>query len=240
MHGVTSRHLGLALISSLLVLLLLSSQYYHEPPFVRAESSHDASVNAAAAYAFGMVVAAKAAEMGLSEGDFRAGISAQFAGSAEFDLQTAGNMVQNYQKLVDDKLKEASLAEARAFFAENGEKEGVSTTPSGLQYKITKPGSGVQPDANDKVFVNYVGKYLNGDTFDTNLRGENSKPVSFKLNGVIKGWGEGMQLVGVGARATFWIPQDLGYGAKSPPGMPKYSLLVFEVELIGVEKVPDR
>jgi FKBP-type peptidyl-prolyl cis-trans isomerase len=136
------------------------------------------------------------------------------------------------------KLKEAQgqaiKMEGENFLAENAKSDGITTTESGLQYKHTIVGTGISPDANDEVTVHYRGTLLNGKEFDSSLkRGE---PISFPLNGVIRGWTEGLQLMKEGGKTTFYIPQELAYGARPAPGgaIPPYSALIFEVELIKV------
>jgi len=125
--------------------------------------------------------------------------------------------------------------EGAAFLAKNGKEEGVVTTASGLQYKILKQGDGAKPTAEDTVKVHYHGTLLSGKVFDSSVdRGE---PISFPLNGVIKGWTEGVQLMPVGSKFKFFIPSDLAYGdggagADIGPG----STLIFEVELLEIEK----
>lgn len=113
------------------------------------------------------------------------------------------------------------------------------TTPSGLQYVITKKGDGIRPKKGDKVVVHYTGKLADGSVFDSSV--ERGKPFSFKLGAgqVIKGWDEGIALLQVGDKATFTIPSELGYGERgSPPVIPANATLIFEVELIDVvEKV---
>ena len=117
------------------------------------------------------------------------------------------------------------------FFAENGKKEGVKTTASGLQYKVIKSGAGKTPKNTDTVKVHYHGTLLNGTVFDSSVqRGE---PISFPLNRVIPGWTEGLQLMKVGDKFKFEIPPNLAYGANPPtPKIPPNSTLVFEVELL--------
>ena len=136
------------------------------------------------------------------------------------------------------KLKEqqaqAAKAAGEAFLADNAQKEGINTTSSGLQYIHTEEGNGASPDANDEVTVHYRGTLLDGTEFDSSFkRGE---PISFPLNGVIKGWTEGLQLMKEGGKTTFFIPQDLAYGARPAPGgaIPPYAALIFDVELIKV------
>jgi len=121
------------------------------------------------------------------------------------------------------------------FLADNKSKPGVKTTPSGLQYSVISEGTGPKPTASSTVKVHYTGKLIDGTTFDSSVdRGE---PVEFPLNGVIKGWTEGVQLMNKGAKYRFYIPQQLAYGPSSPTELiPPYSVLIFEVELLDIEK----
>jgi len=121
------------------------------------------------------------------------------------------------------------------FMKENATKEGVKTTASGLQYKILKEGEGKSPKATDTVSVHYRGTLLDGKEFDSSYkRGE---PAEFPLNGVIKGWTEGLQLLKEGGKAILYIPPALGYGARGTPGGPigPNETLTFEVELVKVK-----
>src|ERR1043165_1746505 len=109
------------------------------------------------------------------------------------------------------------------------------TTASGLKYQVLKKGDGsVSPKATDTVKVHYHGTLLNGTVFDSSV--QRGQPISFPLNGVIKGWTEGLQLMKVGDKFKFEIPPNLAYGANSPsPKIPPNSTLVFEVELLGIQ-----
>ena len=111
----------------------------------------------------------------------------------------------------------------------------IITTASGLKYQVLKHGAGtVSPKATDTVKVHYEGKLLDGTVFDSSV--ERGEPISFPLNGVIRGWTEGLQLMKVGDKFKFEIPANLAYGANSPsPAIPPNSTLVFEVELLGIE-----
>ncbi|MBR1996526.1 MAG: FKBP-type peptidyl-prolyl cis-trans isomerase, partial [Paludibacteraceae bacterium] len=110
----------------------------------------------------------------------------------------------------------------------------VTTTESGLQYEVLKMGKGKKPAATDRVKVHYHGTLIDGTVFDSSVdRGE---PIVFGLNQVIKGWTEGVQLMPVGSKFRFYIPQELGYGAQNAGSIPPYSTLIFEVELLGIEK----
>lgn len=121
------------------------------------------------------------------------------------------------------------------FLAENGKKAGVKTTASGLQYEVITEGKGDHPKASDKVTVNYKGSLLDGTVFDSSYdRGE---PVSFPLANVIPGWTEGVQLMTPGSKYKFYLPSTLAYGERgAPPKIGPNSALVFEVELISVDK----
>lgn len=121
------------------------------------------------------------------------------------------------------------------FLAKNAKRKGVTVTASGLQYEVLTEGKGERPTATSKVKVHYHGTTPEGVVFDSSVdRGE---PISFGLDQVIKGWTEGVQLMKVGAKYRFYIPQELAYGPSSPsPTIKAYMPLVFEVELIEIEK----
>lgn len=120
-----------------------------------------------------------------------------------------------------------------AFLAENAKKEGVKVLPSGLQYTVIKEGTGKKPKATDNVKCHYEGTLIDGTMFDSSIkRGE---PAVFPLNGVIAGWTEGLQLMAEGAKYRFFIPYNLGYGARGAgASIPPFSTLIFDVELIEV------
>jgi len=121
------------------------------------------------------------------------------------------------------------VAEGKKFMEQNAAKPGVKTTASGLQYTIIEAGTGKQPKATDEVTVNYRGTLTNGNEFDSSYqRGE---PATFRLDGVIKGWTEGLQLVKEGGKIQLVIPPELAYGNRGPLA---HRTLVFDVELISV------
>ena len=130
-------------------------------------------------------------------------------------------------------------AEAGAkFLAENGKKEGVKTTASGLQYSVITEGTGPKPKATDFVKVHYKGTLLDGKEFDSSYT--RNEPTMFPVNRVIPGWSEGVQLMPVGSKYKFWIPSNLAYGEQGTPGgpIPPNAMLTFEVELLSIEKAP--
>ncbi len=137
------------------------------------------------------------------------------------------------QQAAVTKMAEGNLAKGQAYMAENGKKEGVITTESGLQYEVLTAGEGASPKAEDTVKVHYRGSLISGTDFDSSYsRGE---PVSFPLNGVIPGWTEGLQLMKVGEKSRLVLPAELAYG---PGGMGEAigpnETLVFEVELLDI------
>lgn len=124
--------------------------------------------------------------------------------------------------------------EGDAFLAANKAKEGVTTLPSGLQYKILTAGTGPKPTATDSVVCNYRGTLINGKEFDSSYK--RGQPATFPVNGVIKGWTEALQLMPVGSKWQLVVPPDLAYGdrgagADITPG----ATLIFEVELMSIQ-----
>lgn len=121
------------------------------------------------------------------------------------------------------------------FLEENKKADGVKTTASGLQYIVMKEGAGEKPTATSRVKVHYHGTLIDGTVFDSSV--ERDLPSEFAANAVIKGWTEGLQLMSVGSKYKFFIPQELGYGANPRPGKIKpFMALIFEVELLEIVK----
>jgi FKBP-type peptidyl-prolyl cis-trans isomerase FklB len=142
-------------------------------------------------------------------------------------------MADAQQKALKDQ-GEKNLAEGKSFLAENTKKTGVKTLPSGLQYKVLSEGAGKTPKKSDTVTVHYRGTFMNGTEFDSSIaRGQ---PATFKVDGVIPGWTEALQLMKEGAKWQLFIPAELAYGEKGmPPRIPPQSALVFDVDLISVQ-----
>ena len=146
----------------------------------------------------------------------------------EFMKQLQAKRVAEH-KAAADKNKKAGAD----FLAANKSKPGVKTTASGLQYLVEKEGTGAKPKATDTVKVNYLGTKIDGEKFDSSY--DRGQPATFPLNGVIKGWSEGLQLMPVGSKYKFYVPADLAYGENAPGPIGPNATLIFEVELLGIE-----
>lgn len=118
------------------------------------------------------------------------------------------------------------------FLAENAERDGVTTTDSGLQYEVLEEGDGEKPGPEDEVKVHYTGELLSGEVFDSSR--ERGEPVTFRLNQVIDGWTEGLQLMSEGGRYKLYIPSELAYGPGGNMSIGPNETLVFDVELLEV------
>lgn len=190
-------------------------------------------------YAWGLAMGRQLKGMGVSNLDadtFRNGVMNAFDGTEPaIPVEEAQKLINDYLQELQDKAEKVARAEGEQFLAENGKKENVKTTASGLQYVVEKEGSGAQPTAEDEVTVHYTGKLLNGQVFDSSVnRGE---PATFPLNRVIPGWTEGLQLMKAGGKAVFYIPSALAYGsAGAPPMIGPDADLIFTVELISVDE----
>jgi len=195
-------------------------------------------------YAIGLDIAAnlKAREIDLDAKALAAGIADALAEKPALKPDEVREVLMKLQQEMmakgDVKNKadaEKNLKAGDAFLAENGKKEGVTTTTSGLQYKVLKSGSGASPKKTDSVKVHYHGTLIDGKVFDSSVqRGE---PVTFQVDGVIPGWVEALQLMKVGDKWQLFIPSKLAYAERSPdPTIGPNATLVFEVELLGIEK----
>ena len=151
------------------------------------------------------------------------------------EAQTAmQNLMTSLQKKRKD-LAAENKKNGEEFLKKNKTKEGVLTTSSGLQYKVISKGDSViKPKSSDMVKVHYTGKLIDGKEFDSSYK--RNEPATFKLDGVIKGWIEGLQLMTVGSKYEFFIPSGLAYGENGNQAIPGNSVLIFEVELLEIVK----
>lgn len=190
-------------------------------------------------YAWGMAMGNQLRGMGLNDlnkEDFDEAVHAAFEGrETKLTPEEAQKLINEYLQDLTKKQEEMAKSVAKRFLEENKKNEGVHETASGLQYVIEREGTGDHPKATDEVTVHYTGKLLDGTVFDSSVnRGE---PATFPLNRVIPGWTEGVQLMKEGAKYTFFIPSDLAYGPQGiPNAIPPHSTLIFEVELIKINK----
>ena len=130
----------------------------------------------------------------------------------------------------------AAQKESEAFLAANKTNEGVVTLPSGLQYKILKVGTGEKPTLDDTVVCNYKGTLINGTEFDASEK--HGGPSTFPVKGVIAGWTEALQLMPVGSKWQLFVPSSLAYGPNGPGDIGPNATLIFEVELVSIQKTP--
>ncbi|MEX0609143.1 MAG: FKBP-type peptidyl-prolyl cis-trans isomerase [Balneolaceae bacterium] len=172
----------------------------------------------------------------LNSGAFTAGLNTGLSDTtAQLTEMEAQQVIQTYIQELSMRQGTENQEEGESFLAENLEKDGVEVTESGLQYKVIEEGDGESPTAEDIVRVNYEGKLMNGEVFDSSY--ERGEPVEFPLSGVIAGWTEGVQLMKVGATFEFYIPGDLAYGPRPPQGSPigPNATLIFKVELLEIK-----
>lgn len=150
------------------------------------------------------------------------------------ELAEAFSFLQKRSEERMAKLNEESAQAGKKFLEDNGKKEGVQTTGSGLQYEIVKKAEGAQPKATDVVTVHYEGKLIDGTVFDSSI--QRGSPIDLPVSGVIPGWVEGLQLMHVGEKYKLYIPSELAYGAQSPsPAIPANAVLVFDLELLAIK-----
>ena len=195
-------------------------------------------------YALGLGIGQQLAQMGATElnvDDFAQSIKDVLSGSElKVSHREAQQIVQDYFAKKEAAMNAARAEQGKAakeegelYLKENAKKEGVITTPSGLQYQVLKEGNGKKPTAKDSVKCHYEGFLIDGTVFDSSVqRGE---PAVFGLQQVIAGWTEGLQLMSEGGKYRFFIPYRLAYGEGGAGAMiPPFATLIFDVELIEV------
>ena len=169
------------------------------------------------------------------------GFMEALSGQSKLNDEDIRNALQSHEErirpIIEKKVQER-LDEDRKkgedFLKENAKKEGVKTTESGLQYEVIEAGEegASKPSPEDQVTVHYTGTLIDGTVFDSSV--ERGQPATFPLNGVIKGWQEGLQLMPKGSKYKLYIPAELGYGDQAAGSIPPASTLVFEVELLDI------
>lgn len=195
-------------------------------------------------YALGIGIGRQLSQMGAAElniDDFAQAIKDVIAGNLKLDEAEAQQLVQEFfakqeakQQAAASEKSKVAKAEGEKFLAENGKKEGIITTASGLQYQILREGNGKSPKATDTVECHYEGTLIDGTKFDSSY--DRGQTATFPLNQVIAGWTEGLQLMKEGGKYRFFIPYNLGYGERGAgASIPPFAALVFDVELVTVK-----
>ncbi|MCR4828646.1 MAG: FKBP-type peptidyl-prolyl cis-trans isomerase [Bacteroidales bacterium] len=196
-------------------------------------------------YALGHNIAHQLMDMGLETqlnvDDFAAAIHDLFTGAEpKLSHDETHAVLEAFFEEVDQRQQQQAAAqgqrakaEGEQFLAQNAKRNGVVTTPSGLQYEVLAQGTGRQPKATQTVRCHYEGRLIDGTVFDSSYR--RGTPAEFGLNQVIAGWTEGVQLMKEGAKFRFYIPYNLAYGERGAGrDIPPYAALIFDVELIKV------
>ena len=195
-------------------------------------------------YALGIGIGRQLSQMGAADlniDDFAQAIKDVIAGDLKLGDAEAQQIVQEFFAKQEEKQKAEAAEKGKAakqdgekFLAENGKKEGVITTASGLQYQVLHEGNGQSPKATDTVECHYEGTLIDGTKFDSSY--DRGQTATFPLNQVIAGWTEGLQLMKEGGKYRFFIPYELGYGERGAgASIPPFSTLVFDVELVSVK-----
>ena len=195
-------------------------------------------------YALGIGIGRQLSQMGAADlniDDFAQAIKDVIAGDLKLGDAEAQQIVQEFFAKQEEKQKAEAAEKGKAakqdgekFLAENGKKEGVITTASGLQYQVLREGYGQSPKATDTVECHYEGTLIDGTKFDSSY--DRGQTATFPLNQVIAGWTEGLQLMKEGGKYRFFIPYELGYGERGAgASIPPFSTLVFDVELVSVK-----
>jgi FKBP-type peptidyl-prolyl cis-trans isomerase FklB len=226
------------------VLLIISSLILYSCGEKISKSTDLKSTKEKASYSIGFRIAKdfKSNKLDVDSEIVAKGFKDGLYGKQLLTDEQINKVLMDFQReMYEKKMKEAqglssqNKKDAQTFLAQNKTKPGIQTTSSGLQYLVVKSGNGPSPKATDKVKVHYIGKLLNGTEFDNSYK--RNQPAVIQLNSVIKGWTEALQLMKVGDTWKLFISPDLGYGDSGageviPPG----SLLIFDVELVGIEK----
>ena len=223
----TGNHMNISRLAALAITMLASLNAIAEDTPKETERDAD-KIN----YSLGYNIGASFREQGVTIDPDRL-LKGIVDGQAEHEPEVPKAEMQTLLMEEKKRIQQVKMEKMQAE-ADNGLKQGVVTLPSGLQYQIIKAGNGASPSAQDKVTVNYRGTLQDGTEFDSSYK--RNKPATFAVNRVIRGWTEALQLMKEGAEWKLFIPPDLAYGARASRSIPANSALVFDVELISVEK----
>ncbi len=188
-------------------------------------------------YSLGIVLSQNLKSQGFDSVDAESlarGFQDGLSGNASVTPEQANQHIQEYLQKAAASAGAEAREEGETFLTENAKRSEVKTTDSGLQYEVLKEGTGASPSATETVKVHYHGTLTNGQVFDSSV--DRGQTIEFPLNRVIAGWTEGLQLMKEGAKYRFYIPYHLAYGERgSPPAIPPYAALIFDVELFEVK-----
>ncbi len=224
------------LVQSLFAILLLAglNTYAQTPAGPSIKSTLDS-----ASYGFGQSIGKGLMQDGVKSINYdlmMKGLKDAFTNAnPSLSPELAQAAIRNLFDGIQKEKHSGAINGGKTFLETNKGKAGVITTPSGLQYLVIKQGTGEKPAATDKVTVHYKGTLLDGKEFDSSY--SRNEPLTLPLNGVIAGWTEGVQLMSVGSTYRFFIPYHLAYGERGAgEDIPPYSTLIFDIELLKVEK----
>ncbi|MCQ2287855.1 MAG: FKBP-type peptidyl-prolyl cis-trans isomerase [Muribaculaceae bacterium] len=189
-------------------------------------------------YALGLSMAQNFIGTGIKElnaDDFAAALKAVYNGEEKLmSFDEAKKVVTDYFTSLEEETKKNNAEAGKKFLEENAKAEGIKVTESGLQYLVVKEGEGIKPTATDAVTVHYTGRLIDGTVFDSSE--ERGEPATFAVGQVIPGWVEGLQLMSEGSAYRFFIPSELAYGAHGAGPIQPNSVLIFDVQLIRVQR----
>ena len=223
-------------------IIIVSASLLALPLFGQEKSPQLKDQKEKVSYAIGMNIGLNLSrqKVDINADVLAAGIKDALAGKPQLTQDQVKDVMAQFEKDMEQKQKaagEKNKADGAKFLEENKKKPGVKATASGLQYKVEKEGTGPQPKATDMVTVNYRGTLIDGTEFDSSYK--RGQPATFPLNGVIKGWTEGLQLMKPGSKYQFVVPSNLAYGERSVgPDIAANATLIFEVELLEVKPPP--
>lgn len=189
-------------------------------------------------YALGLSMGQNFKGSGVSElnaDDFADALRAVYEGTEKkMTYEEAKQVVTEYFTNLEAKAADYNAQAGKEFLAKNAQQEGIHVTKSGLQYQVVKEGTGAQPGPNDVVTVHYTGRLIDGTVFDSSV--ERGEPATFAVGQVIQGWVEGLQMMREGAAWRLFIPSELAYGSHGTGPIQPNSTLIFDVQLLKVQK----
>ncbi len=237
-HPMIRPAAAFAAVAALGLSGLALAQAASAPPAAQAhKAASPAKIKSEGSYSLGLSVGESLRRASVGAGSISTervmqGLHDALAGKATFgpaNEQSIRALIVGARARIGDE----NHASAHAFLASNGKKKGIVTTPSGLEYEVLKPGQGSNPQPGDTVTVNYRGTLLDGKEFDSSYK--RGQPATFPVDRVIPGWQEALKLMKPGAKWRIFVPPQLAYDLNSPPPIPPGSMLIFDVDLLGVE-----